>query len=96
MLSDDLAQNLQELHNQWTVIQELPGGRTASHWIVEAEAITADLVAADVSKRIIHDRFSHVHLLLGNVENTGHPIAMDYLLQSKRLTTTICKQSYAE
>lgn len=92
MTDDDLETQIRKLHEHLTATQELPVERTASRWIGEAEAVTADIVDADVSPAVIRERIGHVQQLLANVDETDQSAADNHVDQAKRLVADILER----
>lgn len=88
-MSEDL---IADLHHHLEATQELPVERTASRWIGEAEAVTADLVDADVSEAVVHDRVGHVRDLLDNVATTEQPEADEHIAAAKRIAADLLSE----
>jgi hypothetical protein len=77
---------LERLHDHLTATAELPVERTASHWLGEAEAVVADLVAADLDDDVAQQRLEHVRELLANVDATGDDAADDHVAAARDIT----------
>lgn len=86
---NDRRSRVAQIHDHLTATQELPVDRTASRWIGEAEAVTADLVGADVSEDVLCERLGHVRELLANVEETEHLAADEHVADARQITADL-------
>ena len=81
-MTDD---RLQTLHEHLAETGERPVERTASRWLGEAEAVTADIAEGDLSEDVLTERLSTVDHILSNVDGTGDTDADDHVEAAREI-----------
>ena len=72
-------ERLQALHEHLAETGERPVERSASRWLGEAEAVTADIAEGDISEDVLTERLSTVDHILSHVDSTGDGVADDHV-----------------
>ena len=92
MTDDDPGSRVEALHGHLAATRELPVERTANRWIGEADAVVSDLVGAETSPAVLHERIGHVRDLLGNVDGTGRAAADEHVEQAKLIAAELLER----
>lgn len=69
MADTDLDERVRELHAHLEATEELPIDPRTNRWIGEAQAVTADVVDADLPEAVVRERIGEVERLLAHVDD---------------------------
>ncbi|MEF8827837.1 MAG: hypothetical protein V5A49_02315 [Haloarcula sp.] len=81
-MTDD---RLQALHEHLAETGERPVERTASRWLGEAEAVTADIAEGELSDDVLAERLATVDHILSHVDGTGDGVADDHVAAAREI-----------
>ncbi|MFC7046328.1 hypothetical protein ACFQH6_13745 [Halobacteriaceae archaeon GCM10025711] len=92
-MTDDLQRLVDDLHDHLAATADLAIDHRANRWLGEAEAVTADVAAADLPAATVRERIEHVRDLLANVGETENAEADEHVAAAQELADRILDDS---